>query len=157
MAGGSGLKGPLFEYSAMFSVHDVKGVSVKDCLFRDNRVVDDMVHTVYADIHFERTRFENAFADALDLDISEAVIIDSQFSHSGNDAVDLMTTRAHVSGSTFVGNGDKGISSRGEQSPVCREQLLGREPDRCGVQRSLHRVALQPNPQGQQNRFARLP
>jgi hypothetical protein len=110
MAGGSGQKGDLFEYSAMFSVHDVKGVSVKDCLFRDNRVVDDMVHTVYADIRFERTRFENAFADALDLDISEAVIIDSRFSHSGNDAVDLMTARAHISGSTFIGNGDKGIS-----------------------------------------------
>ena len=110
MAGGSGQKGALFEYSAMFSVHDVKGVSVKDCLFRDNRVVDDMVHTVYADIRFERTRFENAFADALDLDISEAVIIDSQFNHSGNDGMDLMTARVHVSGSTFVGNGDKGIS-----------------------------------------------
>jgi hypothetical protein len=94
----------------MFSVHDVKGVSVKDCLFRDSRVVDDMVHTVYADIRFERTRFENAFADALDLDISEAVIIDSRFNHSGNDAVDLMTARVHISGSTFVGNGDKGIS-----------------------------------------------
>jgi hypothetical protein len=91
-------------------VHDVKDVSVKDCLFRDNRIVDDMVHTVYADIRFERTRFENAFADALDLDISEAVIIDSWFNNSGNDAVDLMTARAHVSGSTFVGNGDKGIS-----------------------------------------------
>ena len=110
MAGGSGKKGALFEYSAMFSVHDVKGVSVKDCLFRDNRVVDDMVHTVYADIRFERTRFENAFADALDLDISEAVIIDSRFNHSGNDGMDLMTARVYVSGSTFVGNGDKGIS-----------------------------------------------
>jgi hypothetical protein len=110
MAGGSGKKGALFEYSAMFSVHDVKEVSVKDCLFRDNRVVDDMVHTVYSDIRFERTRFENAFADALDLDISKAVIIDSRFNHSGNDAVDLMTAQADVSGSTFIGNGDKGIS-----------------------------------------------
>ena len=126
MAGGSGLKGDLFEYSAMFSVHDVKDVSVQDCLFRDNRVVDDMVHTVYADIRFERTRFENAFADALDLDISVAVIIDSQFDNSGNDAVDLMTTRAHVVGSIFIGNGDKGISV-GENSQLCavNNRLVG--------------------------------
>ena len=126
MAGGSGRKGDLFEYSAMFSVHDVKDVSVQDCLFRDNRVVDDMVHTVYADIRFERTRFKNAFADALDLDISEAVIIDSRFDNSGNDAVDLMTTRAHVVGSIFVGNGDKGISV-GENSQLCavNNRLVG--------------------------------
>ncbi|MCH2357695.1 MAG: right-handed parallel beta-helix repeat-containing protein, partial [Pseudomonadales bacterium] len=126
MAGGSGRKGDLFEYSAMFSVHDVKDVSVQDCLFRDNRVVDDMVHTVYADIRFERTRFENAFADALDLDISEVVIIDSRFDNSGNDAVDLMTTRAHVVGSIFVGNGDKGISV-GENSQLCavNNRLIG--------------------------------
>ena len=140
MAGGSGQKGALFEYSAMFSVHDVKGVSVKDCLFRDSRVVDDMVHTVYADIRFERTRFENAFADALDLDISEAVIIDSRFNHSGNDAVDLMTTRAHISGSTFVGNGDKGISV-GENSHLFAVDncLIG---NLIGVESKDHSIAL---------------
>ena len=140
MAGGSGQKGALFEYSAMFSVHDVKGVSVKDCLFRDSRVVDDMVHTVYADIRFERTRFENAFADALDLDISEAVIIDSRFSHSGNDAVDLMTARAHISGSTFVGNGDKGISV-GENSHLFAVDncLIG---NLIGVESKDHSIAL---------------
>ena len=140
MAGGSGKKGALFEYSAMFSVHDVKGVSVKDCLFRDSRVVDDMVHTVYADIRFERTRFENAFADALDLDISEAVIIDSRFNHSGNDAVDLMTARAHISGSTFVGNGDKGISV-GENSHLFAVDncLIG---NLIGVESKDHSIAL---------------
>jgi len=126
MAGGSGRKGDLFEYSAMFSVHDVKDVSVQDCLFRDNRVVDDMVHAVYADIRFERTRFKNAFADALDLDISEAVIIDSQFDNSGNDAVDLMTSEAVITGTIFKYNDDKGISV-GENSQLCavNNRLIG--------------------------------
>ncbi|MDP7453425.1 MAG: CotH kinase family protein, partial [Arenicellales bacterium] len=91
VAGGSGQKGDLFEYSAMFSVHEVKDVSVKDCLFRDNRLVDDMMHTVYSDIHLERVTFRNAFSDALDLDISQAELVDSLFVGSGNDAVDLMT------------------------------------------------------------------
>jgi hypothetical protein len=119
VAGGSGQKGDLFEYSAMFSVHEVKDVSIKDCLFRDNRLVDDMMHTVYSDIHLERVTFRNAFSDALDLDISQAELVDSLFVGSGNDAVDLMTSQVTISGSTFRDNDDKGISV-GENS-----QLVG--------------------------------
>jgi hypothetical protein len=117
MAGGSGLKGDLFEYSAMLSIHDVKDVVISDCQFRDNHVVDDMVHTVYADIRFERVLFKNALSDALDLDISTASISDSHFENSGNDAVDLMTTQASITGSHFNNNGDKGISV-GENSQL---------------------------------------
>jgi len=117
MAGGSGLKGDLFEYSAMLSIHDVKDVVISDCQFRDNHVVDDMVHTVYTDIHFERVLFKNALSDALDLDISTASISDSHFENSGNDAVDLMTTQASITGSYFKNNGDKGISV-GENSQL---------------------------------------
>ncbi len=117
MADGSGLKGDLFEYSAMLSIHDVKDVVISDCQFRDNHVVDDMVHTVYADIRFERVLFKNALSDALDLDISEAIISDSHFENSGNDAVDLMTTQASITGSHFKNNGDKGISV-GENSQL---------------------------------------
>ena len=117
MAGGSGLKGDLFEYSAMLSIHDVKDVVISDCQFRDNHVVDDMVHTVYADIRFERVLFKNALSDALDLDISTASISDSRFENSGNDAVDLMTTQAGITGSLFKNNGDKGISV-GENSQL---------------------------------------
>ena len=117
MAGGSGLKGDLFEYSAMLSIHDVKGVAISDCLFRDNHVVDDMVHTVYTEIRFDRVHFKNALSDALDLDISTASISDSHFENSGNDAVDLMTTQASITGSHFKNNGDKGISV-GENSQL---------------------------------------
>ena len=117
MAGGSGLKGDLFEYSAMLSIHDVKDVVISDCQFRDNHVVDDMVHTVYTDIRFERVLFKNALSDALDLDISTASISDSHFENSGNDAVDLMTTQASITGSLFKNNGDKGISV-GENSQL---------------------------------------
>ncbi len=117
MSDGSGLKGDLFEYSAMLSIHDVKNVVISDCHFKNNHVVDDMVHTVYADIRLERVRFENALSDALDLDISTASISDSYFERSGNDAVDLMTTQAVITGSIFKNNGDKGISV-GENSQL---------------------------------------
>ena len=117
MSDGSGLKGDLFEYSAMLSIHDVKNVVISDCHFSNNHTVDDMVHAVYADIRFERVRFENALSDALDLDISTASISDSYFERSGNDAVDLMTTEAVITGSVFKNNGDKGISV-GENSQL---------------------------------------
>jgi len=117
MSDGSGLKGDLFEYSAMLSIHDVKNVVISDCRFSNNHTVDDMVHAVYADIRFERVRFENALSDALDLDISTASISDSYFERSGNDAVDLMTTEAVITGSVFKNNGDKGISV-GENSQL---------------------------------------
>ncbi len=126
MSDGSGLKGDLFEYSAMLSIHDVKNVVISDCRFSNNHTVDDMVHAVYADIRFERVRFENALSDALDLDISTASISDSYFERSGNDAVDLMTTAAVITGSVFKNNGDKGISV-GENSRLyaVNNQLTG--------------------------------
>ena len=85
-------------------------VSISDCIFRDNQIVDDMVHAVYAKIYFDRVTFKNAVSDALDLDICEAEIKNSQFDSSLNDGVDLMSTRATIVGSVFRNNGDKGIS-----------------------------------------------
>ncbi len=110
--GGSGYVDPamLFEYSAMFSAHDVGKLTVLNCLFRDSHVVDDMVHVVYSDATFKQCKFENALSDALDLDISQAVVEGCVFKKSGNDAVDLMTTSAVVLACQFLNNGDKGIS-----------------------------------------------
>ena len=92
-------------------------MTIADCLFRDNHSVDDMVHAVYSDIRFDRVQFKNAVADALDLDISKAVVTNSRFENSNNDALDLMTTEAVVVRSVFSGSGDKGISV-GESSDL---------------------------------------
>ncbi len=110
MGGGSGLKGGLFEYLGMLSIHDVKGLSISNCRFYDNHRVDDMVHAVYSEISFDSVIFENAVSDALDLDVSSAIINNSRFINSGNVAVDLMTTQATILNTLFVQNGDKGIS-----------------------------------------------
>ena len=132
MSGGSGHKEALAEYSGMLSVHDVQGVTIADCLFRDNHLVDDMVHAVYSDIRFERVTFYNALLDALDVDVSKVVITDSRFVDSGNDALDLMTTEAFVSRSVFQRSGDKGISV-GESSDLfgVNNSLIGNQ---IGVQ-----------------------
>ena len=140
MAGGSGLKGDMFEYSGMLSIHDVKDVVISDCEFRDNRIVDDMVHAVYTVIRLERVSFENSVSDALDLDISKAQIIDSRFDNSGNDAVDLMTTEAVITGSVFRNSGDKGISV-GENSQLyaVNNRLVG---NTVGVQSKDRSIAI---------------
>jgi hypothetical protein len=107
---GSGLKGNLFEYTAMLSIHAVQDAYINHCTFIDNKLVDDMVHVVYSKVHFTDNIFSNAFSDALDIDISQAVIINNSFINSGNDAIDLMTTQAVVADSSLKNNGDKGIS-----------------------------------------------
>ncbi len=108
--GGSGLKDDLYEYSAMLSIHNVKRVRISDCIFRSNRIVDDMVHAVYSDINFSRCKFEDALSDALDLDICSSVIDDCRFVNNVNDGIDLMTSNAVVMNSLLKENRDKGIS-----------------------------------------------
>lgn len=108
--GGSGHLGATSESTGMLSLHDCRGITVADCRFRDNRVVDDMVHTVYCEVTFEDCAFERAHMDALDCDISEVVVRRCRFTAAGNDGVDLMETRALVDGCEFEGCGDKGMS-----------------------------------------------
>lgn len=108
--GGSGTKGDLFEYTAMFSIHDVKGVEIENCIFRDSKITDDMVHAVYSEVHFKGCLFKHSLMDALDIDISEAVIERCHFIGSGNDAIDLMTSNAVVLDTVIESSGDKGAS-----------------------------------------------
>lgn len=147
--GGSGAKGPLFEYSAMLSIHDVQDITIERSHFEDSRVVDDMVHALHSTLRFERCEFVRALSDAVDLDISEAVIDRCTFRESGNDGLDLMTTRALVTRSTFTGNGDKGISV-GENS---RLVALHSRFDHCeiGVQVKDGSIAVLENVELEQN------
>lgn len=110
VAGGSGYKGAMFEYSGMLSIHDVQDIRVDNCLFKDGTVVDDMVHVVYSSIDFSNSVFDSSFSDALDIDISEARLDNTIFLNSGNDAIDLMSSTASITNSRFVDSGDKGVS-----------------------------------------------
>jgi len=108
--GGSGEKADLYEYTAMLSIHDVKGVEVENCIFRDSKITDDMVHTVYSEVRFKNCRFENSLMDALDVDISDVVVDHCYFSDSGNDSIDLMTSNAVVIDTIIENGGDKAAS-----------------------------------------------
>ncbi len=107
---GSGDKGDLYEYTAMFSVHNVKDLLVEDCEFYDSHRTDDMVHVIYSDVIFKNTKFIRSLSDALDIDISNALIDNCEFIDSGNDAIDLMTTNAIVTNTKFTNSLDKAIS-----------------------------------------------
>lgn len=112
---GSGDKGDLYEYTAMFSVHNVKNLLVENCMFYDSHKTDDMVHIMYSSATFKNTKFVRALSDAIDVDISDVVIENSEFIDSGNDSIDLMTSNAIVTGTKFFNSKDKGISI-GERS-----------------------------------------
>jgi hypothetical protein len=107
---GSGDKGDLHEYTAMFSVHNVQNLLVEDCEFYDSHKTDDMVHLVYSDAVFKNTKFIRSLSDALDVDISNVVVDNCEFVESGNDSIDLMTSNAIVINSKFIKSADKAIS-----------------------------------------------
>lgn len=128
MSLGSGYKVPLAEYSAMFSVHEVDDAVVRSCLFRDSQNlngempdrsfegsdagvhVDDMVHVVYGTIRFADCTFARSLFDAVDLDISDALLERCKFLDSGNDALDLMTSNVVMRDCWIEGSIDKGVS-----------------------------------------------
>lgn len=117
MSGGSGYKDDLREYSAMLSIHDVNGVELTNCTLSNNANYDDQLHIVYSDIVIERCHFSGAPMDAVDLDMSKAVISDTKFENNGNDGLDLMGTVVVADNLRFFANGDKGISV-GERSQL---------------------------------------
>jgi hypothetical protein len=114
---GSGDKGDLYEYTAMFSVHNVKDLLVEECQFYDSHKTDDMVHVIYSDVSFSKTKFIRSLSDALDVDISNVKVDHCEFIDSGNDAIDLMTTNAIVTNTKFTQSVDKAISI-GEKSQL---------------------------------------
>ncbi len=107
---GSGDKGKLYEYTAMFSVHNVKNLLVEDTDFYDSKLTDDSVHVIYSDVVFRNCKFVRALSDALDADISTILVDNCEFINSGNDSIDLMTSKAVVINSKFIRSADKAIS-----------------------------------------------
>ncbi len=109
--GGSGWKRPMVEYSAMVSVHDADQVAFRRCNFKDSKIVDDMVHAVYSEgLSFVDCFFLSSAFDALDVDISSVTVDRCKFSKSGNDSIDLMTSRAIVTNTLVQDSIDKAIS-----------------------------------------------
>lgn len=124
-SGGSGLKEPLAEYSAMFSIHSVPDVSVYNCVFRDSKVVDDMVHAVYSTLRFEDCHFSNSLFDALDLDVCTGTVARCEFVRSGNDSLDLMASDIVIQDCLLFESADKGVSvGEGTNALIINSRML---------------------------------
>ena len=98
--------------TGMVSIIDTEDITLSNCYIGKNHVGDDALHFGYVKGgEVRECEFEGARSDAFDIDITEDVhIVGCVFHHSGNDALDLMTSKVKVSDCHFHDAGDKGIS-----------------------------------------------
>ncbi len=103
-------------YTGSLSVYN-SHAKVSYSIFRDNRISDDMLNAKRADFSIDNSLFNNSFGDAIDFDFIDGLVEDNTFLFSGNDAVDLMGSRAIIRNNYMYGSGDKGISVGEQSSP----------------------------------------
>ena len=99
------------QFTGMFSVHDNPDIEIESSRFGPNFIGDDAVHIVRSQVIIKDSLFENAFMDALDLDLVNGKIINSDFINPGNDAVDISMGEVSINGGRFSGAKDKCISA----------------------------------------------
>ena len=111
-SGGSTADRDLMTRTGMMSVIDTADIVVEDSFIGANFVGDDAMHWGYVTGGVIRNcHFEGARSDAFDLDICEDVSIEGcTFVKSGNDSIDLMTSRIQIDHCNFTDAGDKGVS-----------------------------------------------
>lgn len=111
LEGGSGEIVNGVHFIAMLSVHDTSDIEFDAITLRNNKAFDDAMHVVYSkNIRLKNSVIENAFSDALDVDISSIEITGTVISGAGNDAIDLMSSKALIQTSRLIGARDKGVS-----------------------------------------------
>ena len=116
--GGSGYDSPNLRMVGMFSVHNTSNISLLNMEFSRNHIYDDLIHVVYSqNVLFKNCKISNSLFDAIDIDISTAIIDSCVIENSGNDGIDSMSSVVKVINSFINGSGDKGISI-GEKSSV---------------------------------------
>lgn len=98
--------------TGMVSIIDSEDIRLHKCFIGKNHVGDDALHFAYINGgEVRECKFDGARSDAFDMDICEGVhIVDCEFHHCGNDALDLMTSKVKVTNCYFHDTGDKGIS-----------------------------------------------
>lgn len=110
--GGSGHYNEQYYFTGMLSIHNNSNIKLKNINFLNNDEFDDMLHVVYSkNVLIDNLSFENASADAIDIDNSSNVIIsNSTFVNSKNDGIDLMESDVLLKNNLIKNSGDKGVS-----------------------------------------------
>lgn len=117
ISGGSVASRNLIHYPGQLNIHDVDSFQLEDCTISNNSIGDDALHVAYSQGHIHHCEFKNIAFDALDMDIVDVTVSDSKFFNIGNDAIDLMNSKAMIGNVNIIGTGDKCISV-GEASQV---------------------------------------
>jgi hypothetical protein len=126
-SGGSGdlIKG--VSYNGMLSIIDTDDIQIEHASFANNSDYDDMIRIVYSkEIRLNDVSVDNVAADAIDLDLSEAVIENVSITRSGNDGLDLMGSTVTARAVSIARSDDKGISV-GEESLLNISESIIRE------------------------------
>ncbi|MEC8557674.1 MAG: CotH kinase family protein [Planctomycetota bacterium] len=110
-------------FKGMFSVYNCPSVVIEKCHFGRNWIGDDAVNLAQTQFEIRNCQWRDARADGLDCDMAIGIIKDSQWIDSGNDALDLMTSRITIEKCVISGSGDKGISV-GEASELNAQSVL---------------------------------
>lgn len=110
--GGSIARRDLMNRTGMMSVIDTSDIVIENSHIGQNFTGDDAMHWGYVEDGMIRNcHFEGARSDAFDLDICNGVsIVGCTFVASGNDSIDLMTSKIKIDRCNFVNAGDKGVS-----------------------------------------------
>ena len=123
--GGSIYRRYNLHFTGMFSVHDSPDVEISDSRFGKNFIGDYGVHILRSKAIIKDSVFEEANADALDWDLVDGEILNSQFRNPRNDGVDLSMGNVKIIGSHFESAVDKCISA-GEGTEVFVEDSVFR-------------------------------
>ncbi len=117
ISGGSVALRNLIHYPGQLNIHDVDSFQLDYCRISNNSIGDDALHVAYSQGKIQHCVFKNAAFDALDMDIVDVTVSDSDFFNNGNDAIDLMNSKVVIDNVNIIGSGDKCISV-GEASQV---------------------------------------
>lgn len=81
----------------------------------DNRNCDDCINIIRSEFKMTNSRFNNTFADGLDIDFCKGVVANTDFINTGNDAIDGSGSSLIAKNISLNKIGDKGFSC-GEKS-----------------------------------------
>ena len=104
-------------FKGMLSIYNCPDVVLRHCEFGKNLIGDDAVNLAESRVLVEDCAWNDAQADALDLDMCVGIVRRCRWNNSGNDGLDSMTCQLLLEDCQISGSGDKGISI-GEQSSI---------------------------------------
>ena len=118
ISGGSGYESANNKYSGMLSIHNTNNIWLENIVLEDNNFFDDVLHFVYSsNVNIVNCSVNNAFADAIDIDITTISISKCKIDNSANDGIDSMTSKVKINETLITNSGDKAVSV-GENSDV---------------------------------------